>query len=364
MAKLEIAELQAQLIDEAWDAAPNPITEMSDEEQTIILGATPPDGPPSKTQKETSKKSALAQHQRVSARTGAGAHPSSFDWRSKDGGNYVTAIKSQGGCGSCVAFGVLSVVESMVRITKNMPNYDTDLSEAHLFYCLKGDPNGCRNGWWPTTAYDKVKDTGVAKESYFPYVSSQQSCLVSNGWQNEKLTITNYKALSNVNAIKEHIANVGPVSACFEVFGDFYSYQSGVYRHVSGDSEGWHCISIIGYNDAGGYWIGKNSWGTNWGEEGYLKIKYGECSIEHYGMWGVLGIVDTGWIYKKKITGLWSNSAGLNCYAYIQDEGWKKIANNNRENHFMILSALINAKNRDAAPSIYIKDGKIEQVYA
>lgn len=364
MAKLKLAELQAQLVEEQWDAGQNPISEMSEKEQDTLLGATPPDGPPTKAEKEAAEKTAMLQHSQMSAAASATAYPSSFDWRNKGGKNYVTDIKNQGGCGSCVAFGTLSVVESTVRITKNDANYPIDLSEAHLFYCLKGDPNGCQNGWWPTGAYDNVKNTGVAKESYFPYVGSQQSCNVASGWQNEKVSITNYNHLTNVAAIKDWIANRGPVSACFEVFNDFYSYRSGIYRHVTGVSRGWHCVSVIGYNDAGGYWMCKNSWGTGWGDNGYFCIKYGQCSFEHYGMWGVEGIVDTTWIYGKKIQGLWSNSAPLNAWAYIQDEGWKKIANTNRENHFMLLSALIAAKNMGTTPSVHIANGMIDQIYA
>ena len=366
MAKVKLAELQAQLIEEDWDAGQNPITELSEKDQGTLLGAVPPGVPPTKTEKEASQKAALVQHRAASAQAmvTATAHPGSFDWRNKSGGNYVTSIKNQGGCGSCVAFGTLSVVESAIRISKGNPNYATDLSEAHLFYCLKGDPSGCSNGWWPTGAYDKVKAKGVAKENFFPYVGTQQTCKVANGWQNQKVKITGYKHLTTVTAIKEWISKRGPVSACFEVFSDFYSYNTGVYRHVTGASVGWHCVSIIGYNDAGGYWICKNSWGSTWGNNGYVNIKYGQCSIEHYGMWGVEGLIDTTWVYGKKIQGLWSNSAPLNAWAFIQDEGWKKIANKNRENHLMLLTALIAAKNKGTTPSVHISNGLIDQIYA
>lgn len=358
--KLEIIDLQSKLIDEDWDAAENSISELDEQEKTNILGATPPDGPPSNAEKEAHQK--MMQAEMKSAR--ATAHPSAVDWRNKNGHNYVTDVKNQGGCGSCVAFGTISALESAVKISKNSPGYNVDLSEAHLFYCLKGDPNGCSNGWWPQQAYDKIQQNGVAKENFFPYTGSQQSCRVQNGWEATKTKITGSTRITNVNQIKEWIANKGPVSACYEVFQDFYSYRSGVYRHVTGSSRGWHCVSVVGYNDAGGYWICKNSWGSGWGDNGYFKIKYGECSIELYGMWGVNGIVDTTWLNNKKVLGLWANSSNLNVYAYIQDEGWKKIANNNQENLFMILTALIAAKNANKTVNVHINNGLIDQIYS
>ena len=64
--------------------------------------------------------------------------------------------------------------------------------------------------------------------------------------------------------IKEWVSTKGPVSACFVVYQDFFSYKSGIYRHVTGNQAGGHCVTIIGYNDSPGYWICKNSWNTNW----------------------------------------------------------------------------------------------------
>jgi hypothetical protein len=64
------------------------------------------------------------------------------------------------------------------------------------------------------------------------------------------------------------------------VYRDFYYYTGGVYRWVWGAFEGYHAVSIVGYDDNGGYWICKNSWGTNWGEGGYFKIDYSENVLD------------------------------------------------------------------------------------
>jgi C1A family cysteine protease len=65
------------------------------------------------------------------------------------------------------------------------------------------------------------------------------------------------------------------------VYEDFVRYYTGgIYRHVSGGRGGGHCISIVGYDDESKSWIGKNSWGTRWGEDGFFQIAYGECAID------------------------------------------------------------------------------------
>ncbi len=70
------------------------------------------------------------------------------------------------------------------------------------------------------------------------------------------MKITGYTALTSKPAqIKEWVSTKGPVSACFVVYQDFFSYKSGIYRHVTGNQAGGHCVTIIGYNDSPGYWI-------------------------------------------------------------------------------------------------------------
>lgn len=227
-----------------------------------------------------------------SAAAEAAAAPATFDWRAKAGKNYVTPVKDQGACGSCVAFGVLAAVESLVRISLRKPTASVNLSEAQLYFCYgpKYDAGACpEGGWWPDAALDALR-AGVADESRYPYTDQNQKCRIPADWRTKSTRVTGWRQLGTPAAIKRHIAAVGPVTACFSVYEDFFYYGSGIYRHVTGELVGGHCVCVVGYNDAKRYWLCKNSWGTAWGEDGFVRIAYGQCGIDD-GMWAADGVV-------------------------------------------------------------------------
>jgi len=92
---------------------------------------------------------------------------------------------------------------------------------------------------------------------------------------------------SDEESIKAELVKSGSISAVFEVFSDFFSYESGVYRHVSGDYEGLHAVVLAGWgtDDVGGdFWTVRNSWGEDFGESGYFRISRGldnnGCNME------------------------------------------------------------------------------------
>src|SRR5690606_6791640 len=93
--------------------------------------------------------------------------------------------------------------------------------------------------------------------------------------------------LSTRDQMREWLVERGPLSACFEVYEDFFYYRSGVYRHTHGALAGGHCVSVIGYDDVNSCWICKNSWGAGWGDEGFFRIRYGECRLEAWETHGV-----------------------------------------------------------------------------
>ena len=146
-------------------------------------------------------------------------------------------------------------------------------------------------GWWPAPALDAFRDEGVADEACYPYVAGDQDCTGLCADASSRLaTIGSWQELDYPADMKAWIAERGPVVGTMKVYEDFYRlYAGGVYRYTAGADIGGHCICIIGYDDRRRCWIGKNSWGTSWGESGFFEIGYGECGIDS-SMWGVQGV--------------------------------------------------------------------------
>jgi hypothetical protein len=205
--------------------------------------------------------------------------PDAIDWTNKDGHDWVTPIKNQGMCGSCVSFGAVATVESLARIEQNQPDLDIDLSEMHLFNCGGGT---CASGWYNSWACLYLKDKGTPDEGCWPYVHVDMPCSdTCSDWQSRAVKITDYGHISGIEACKTCVA-VAPIFVSFNVYTDFYYYENGIYEYTWGDYEGAHAVCIVGYDTRGDvpYWIAKNSWGSSWGEDGFFRIKMGECSIE------------------------------------------------------------------------------------
>jgi C1A family cysteine protease len=213
----------------------------------------------------------------------AAALPTHFDWRSNSGSNWMTPVKNQGGCGSCVAFGAVGAAEAQFKIQAGNPGWSLDLSEQHLFSCGGGS---CSKGWYISAALNYLKNYGTPDESCSPYQAQSGGASCSNScpdWQSRAFKIASWSwAANNPSALQAALMN-GPLVAGFNVYTDFFSYHGGVY-HYDGHSSlaGGHAIVIVGYDSNEQYWIVKNSWGASWGEGGYFRIGFGEAGIENY----------------------------------------------------------------------------------
>jgi len=250
------------------------------------------------------------QSPRPPAEAEAPSAPASFDWRSYSGQDWMTSVKDQGGCGSCWAFSAVGAAEPAYNISTGNPDLDLDLSEEYLVsdcHGYLGYDNCC--GGWNDVALKFIRDRGISDEACFPYVDglsctcgaicsfnctyrtsgkcSDTTC--SNRCANWASRLTRIQATGPVNAsvssIKDKLVEKGPLSVCFG-FGSEYGGNfdaQDVYR-CTNDSGTNHCVVIAGYDDAGGYWILKNSWGSSWNgdEQGYFKLGYGECYVEQY----------------------------------------------------------------------------------
>ncbi len=222
--------------------------------------------------------------------------PSEFDWRDVSGVNWDTSVKNQSPAGSCWAFSTTGQLESWWKIENSMPDSAIDLSEQFLISC---NPNATANdGYWVSKTLDFIVSYGgIAHETCFPYegtdVDSSECCA---DWQTNAVTIPDWGYITSNIADVETIKNAvyrHPVSASYTVYNDFYSYSGGVYEQTSDVLEGGHAVLIVGWIDSLECWIVKNSWGPYWGENGYFKIKWGECEFGEY----------SEFVYNNKIDG-------------------------------------------------------------
>jgi len=161
-----------------------------------------------------------------------------------------------------------------------------DLSEAELLNC----GGGSCGGWWLSPAISYLADRGLAQENCFPYQPMNLTCNPCSRRDQEAIKITASTSVFDVSQRKQYLAWVGPMMAVFAVYDDFFGYTRGVYTHVTGGLAGLHCVEVIGYDDRGGFWICKNSWGSGWGDSGFFCIAYNQCEIDTtYPFWGISG---------------------------------------------------------------------------
>lgn len=348
-----------QAANAGWSAGITSVSELPPEQQAARLGYRG-GGPDPETLEQRSQTSAS---RAASAGITAIGAPAAYDWRNTGGRNFVTPVKDQGGCGSCVAFGTTAAVEAKLRIQRGNPSLAVDLSEASLFFCIgPGSGASCAGGWYMTPAMDGYKNTGVPDEACFPYTDHQQSCGQCTDWQGRALKIGGWHTIGAIADMKAWISANGPLATCFTVYNDFFSYKSGIYRHVTGGVAGGHCVCVVGYDDAGGFWICKNSWGTGWGEGGFFCIAYGQCGIDST-MWAAESIVETGWLNNVQVVGLWTIDQDRNAWAYLAGIGWRKVSPDNDNIFFDLLRLLAAAKEGKRPVNVYQVGGVIKQIY-
>jgi C1A family cysteine protease len=209
---------------------------------------------------------------------------SSIDWRNNNGVNWVSPILNQGNCGSCVAFSTVGTLETQVNITSGIPGLDPTFSAEALFMCGGAS---CDSGWEPKDAAKFLKSTGIPDEACMPYTSgatgTDMSCKDACADRaSRSMKIVGYQTPSSMwgrddAAVKAALLN-GPLVTTLTVYADFLYYTGGVYKHVTGKAEGGHAVSIVGYDDNQQAWIIRNSWGADWGMNGFALVSYDDTS--------------------------------------------------------------------------------------
>ncbi len=353
---LDLAALQADLSQAGatWTAGPTGMTALTPEQRRLMLGADPPDGDAGLDALE----SAAAAH--AGYAMAQAAAPSQVDLK-----DYCQPVRNQGQCGSCVAFGSVAAIEGTARFTAKNTSLAIDLSEAHLFYGYgKAEGRTCSTGWWPDNALTAVRDKGIVDESCCPYTAGDQTAVLCAD-ANDRLTrITSFKSTTNVMEMKEWLVTKGPMTGCFVVYEDFYAYRTGVYRKQSDKKEGGHCILITGYDDNQRCWLGKNSWGSGWGEGGFFRIGYGEVGIDAE-MWGVemAEPESAAWLKRRQVTGVWAIAEERNAAAFLAGVGWKRIGGTSDSDFLAMYTSLQSARESKTQVDVRLIDDRIVEVY-
>lgn len=209
-----------------------------------------------------------------------------------------------------------------------------------------------------------MRDKGVTVEEYFPYTPGNSGGATLNAdWPNRRAMSVGHRSMAgNAAAIKAHIWTRGAVSACLVIYQDFFSYRTGIYRHVTGSQAGGHCVSLIGYDDARRCWIGKEQLGpspgaphghdrpgrtviapqataadTDLGVPRPLTPDDLQVTVSEPGIATTAPVLQPpsathdaataigAWQQDKRITALWSNSSTRNAFMHIAGVGWKRL---------------------------------------
>ncbi|XP_004713618.1 cathepsin F [Echinops telfairi] len=203
--------------------------------------------------------------------------PPDWDWRPKGA---VTKVKDQGMCGSCWAFSVVGNVEGQWYLNQGSL---LSLSEQELLDCDKVD-KACMGGI-PSNAYEAIRTLGgLETEEDYSYRARMQACSYSA--DKARVYINDSLELSqNEHKLASWLAKNGPISVAINAFGMQF-YRHGIAHPLRPLCSPWlidHAVLLVGYGNRSSdlFWAIKNSWGTDWGEEGYYYLHRGSgaCGV-------------------------------------------------------------------------------------
>lgn len=217
----------------------------------------------------------------VQGSSGLRSIPSSLDWRKKGA---VTNVKDQGSCGACWSFSATGAMEGINQIVTGSL---ISLSEQELVDCDRSYNSGCGGGLMDYVYQFVVKNEGIDTEEDYPYQTAERLCN-KNKLKRHIVTIDGYIDVPEKDEkqlLQAVAAQPVSVGICGSERG-FQFYSKGIF---TGPCSTYldHAVLIVGYGSENGvdYWIVKNSWGKQWGMDGYMYMQRNSGNPE-----GICGI--------------------------------------------------------------------------
>jgi inhibitor of cysteine peptidase len=209
--------------------------------------------------------------------------PSSLNWCDLGA---CTPVRNQGSCGSCWAFSTIGALESNLLYRDGVAR---DLSEQYLLSC-NIDGWDCAGGWF-AHEYHEWKfpagepEAGAVYETDFPYTGRDYDPCNPPHTHHEKIVDWRYvggpSGVPPIADIKQAILDYGPVAVAIYTGDDFRAYTGGVFNSQENGSPN-HAVVLVGWDDTqgpNGIWYLRTSWGPYWGEDGYMRIRYGVSNV-------------------------------------------------------------------------------------
>jgi len=210
--------------------------------------------------------------------------PTSFDWRDHGA---LGPIKRQGSCGACYSFSAAATLESQYYIKYGQM---LDLSEQQIINCNPYS-TGCRGGNIALVFRYLQNSAGLGLESETRYVQRKEIC--SQVKPAVKVKQMLWAGTKDEAKIAAFLVKNGPLSIAINA-NLFKYYKGGIMKYNSSQCNSRnlnHAVNIVGYGVSRlgtKYWIVRNTWGPTWGENGYLRVKWGTCGVNQYVMGAVI----------------------------------------------------------------------------
>lgn len=217
--------------------------------------------------------------------------PDNYDWRkSEKGAPCVDEPRTIGNCTAGHVLSILSTIEDRICMANNgeerfrLSAQDAVSCDQTNYHC---------DGGYVTHTLNYGRDQGFIREECFPYTGTNTTCpaeLNECRKNKEQYMLMNYCIVQGPNAIKAEIMKNGPVVSPMAPYTDFLTYQDGTYFPSEGAFKfnGQQAVKIVGWEQSaqGTNWIIENTWGKEWGIDGYAKVVSGhsELGLDYFGI--------------------------------------------------------------------------------